>query len=120
VRRSRLLALVVAAAAAMSLPLAAPAAADAAYGAIAVNRNTGATGISFNYSTLRGARRRALNECTGNCRVLVWVRNQCAAVVETPTRYVAGIGSTRRRAVRNARQRANNRTAKRRAWVCSG
>lgn len=106
--------------AALSLPLAAPAAADAAYGAIAVNRKTGAYGVSFSYGTLRAARRRALAECRGNCRVIVWVRNRCAAVVETPTRYVAGVGSTKRRAARNARRRANNRTARRVAWTCSG
>jgi hypothetical protein len=56
----------------------------------------------------------------GNCQVLVWVRNHCAAVVDTSTRFVAGIGSTRSRAVHDARRRAHDSFARRVAWVCSG
>jgi hypothetical protein len=51
---------------------------------------------------------------------MVWVRNRCAAVVLTSTRFYAGIGSTRRRAVHDARRRAHSPHARRLAWTCSG
>ena len=100
--------------------LAVPTVAHAAYGAIAINPRTGAYGVSFDFATLGAAKRRAQRECAGNCRILVWVRNGCAAVVETPTRYVPGVGRTRRRAVLNARRRARAPRARRVAWTCSG
>ena len=74
------------------LALAAPAIAGADYGAIAVNPNTGASGVSFNYNKKGPALRRAQRECPDNCRIVVWVRNQCGAVVATQTRFVPGVG----------------------------
>ena len=74
-----------------------PAVAGADYGAIAVNTNTGASGVSFNYNTKGPALRRAQRECPGPCRIAVWVRNQCAAMVATQTRFVPGVGRSGRR-----------------------
>jgi hypothetical protein len=108
------------AAGAVTLALAVPAAAGAAYGAIAVNPATGAAGISWNYPTQDGAKRRAERQCAGRCRIAIWVRNQCAAVVETQSRYVPGLGPTKKKALRKARKRAHNPQAHRVAWVCSG
>lgn len=107
-------------AAVLSLSLAMPAAADAAFGAIAVNPKTGAAGLSWNYPTQDGAKRHAERQCAGRCRIAVWVRNQCAAVVATRTRFVSGVGGSKRKALLDARRRAHNPAAKRVAWVCSG
>ena len=108
------------AAVALSLSLAVPAIAAADYGAIAINRATGAWGVSYNRPSVHNAERGARAHCRGYCHVMVWVRNRCAAVVETQTRFVAGIGTTRSRAVRSARHRAGDHFARRVAWVCSG
>jgi hypothetical protein len=99
---------------------AAPAAAQAAYGAIAVNRHDAAWGVSYNQPSLGAAKRVARRHCRGGCRIMVWVRNRCAAVVTTRTSFYAGIGSTRSRAVRDARRRAHDHYARRLAWTCSG
>ena len=117
-RAPRRLALIVAVAGTLSL--AAPAVAAAAYGAIAIDRATGAWGISYNRTSLSNAKHGALVHCRGNCRVMVWVRNHCAAVVQSPTAFVAGIGSTRSRAIHDARRRAHDSFARRVAWTCSG
>jgi len=101
------------------LALAAPAIAGADYGAIAVNPNTGASGVSFNYNKKGPALRRAQRECPDNCRIVVWVRNQCGAVVATQTRFVPGVGRTKRKAIRDARRRANG-PDELVAWTCSG
>ncbi len=113
-RRSFLAAVV-----ATSIAVAAPAAASADYGAIAVNPNNGASGVSFNYNKKGPALRRAQRECPGPCRIVVWVRNQCAAVVATQTRFVPGVGRTKRKAIRDARRRANGPDDLV-AWTCSG
>lgn len=102
------------------LCLAVPAAAFAAYGAIAINPHTGAWGIGYNASTKRRAESVALKRCSGNCRVVVWVRNGCAAVVVGPLRYVSGIGSTKASAIAAARRHAHHPHAPLRAWTCSG
>ena len=83
-RSSRRTSLVLGVALALGLALAlvVPAtAAQADYGAIAVNPANGARGVSFNYNRKGPALRRAQRECPGDCRIAVWVRNQCAAVV---------------------------------------
>jgi Domain of unknown function (DUF4189) len=105
---------------AISLALAIPAVASAEYGAIAVNPNTGASGVSFNYNKKGPALRRAQRECPGNCRIAVWVRNQCAAVVTSPRRFVPGVGPTKRKAIRDARRRAAGGRNPLVAWTCSG
>jgi hypothetical protein len=100
--------------------LAAPAVAHAAYGAIAVNRHNAAWGVSYGQPNVQAARHVAQVHCRGGCRIMVWVRNRCAAVVITRTRFYAGIGSSRSRAVHDARRRAHDPYARRLAWTCSG
>ena len=109
----------IAAAVATSLALAVPAVASAEYGAIAVNPSNGASGVSFNFNKKGPALRRAQRKCPGNCRIAVWVRNQCAAVVATQTRFVPGVARTKRKAIRDARRRANGPDDLV-AWTCSG
>ncbi|MGV1047104.1 MAG: DUF4189 domain-containing protein [Solirubrobacterales bacterium] len=112
------------AALAVSLVLlfAAPAAAQAYWGAIAVNPETGRYGVSYDYATVAGAKHRARVECgRGACRVAVWVRNGYAALVQKSNgAYVAGAGRTERIAFRVARHRAHEQSAHTVASVYSG
>jgi uncharacterized protein DUF4189 len=116
--RRRLNALAVLGTLAVSLAL--PAAALAAYGAIAINPTTGSWGVSVHAGTRGSAERRAKRECHGRCRVLLWVRNECAAAVETPTRFWGGWGPNRKAAITSARRHAHQRHAHLLAWTCSG
>lgn len=97
-----------------------PATALAAYGAIAINPITGSWGVSFHAGSRVKAERRAGHECPGRCRVLLWVRDQCAAAVETPTRFWGGWGRNRKTAIVSARRHAHHRHAHLLAWTCSG
>jgi hypothetical protein len=111
-------------ASALSLTLlcALPAAAQARWGAIAVDPITGATGVSFDYGTARAAQRRAREECGDkHCLPAVWVFNQFAALVRKRNgAFVAGAGRTRNLAFRKARERAREPHARRVVWVFSG
>ena len=111
---------VVASVVALLIAAVTPAIASAAFGAIAINPKNGDVGLSVNEKTQRDAKHRAEKDCFGNCVIAVWVRNGCAAVVETRTRYIAGLGGTKKKALKDARRRAHNPDAHRVAWVCSG
>jgi hypothetical protein len=106
----------------LTLLFALPVAAQADWGAIAVNPVTGRTGVSFDYRTAAGAKHRARRECGGGgCRAAVWVLNQYAAlVVKRNGVFVAGVGRTKSLAYRRARERAHERSARRVVWVFSG
>ncbi len=107
---------------ALAMALAAPALAAADWGAIAVSPRTGKVGVSYDYSTAKRAKKRALNECHQlGCRVAVWVRNQWAALVLKPNGvFVAGVGLSKAAAFDKARQRAHDSSAKKIAYVFSG
>jgi hypothetical protein len=112
-----------AALAAGALLLAAPAAAEAAWGAIAVDPITGRYGASHDYNTARAAQHRARVECgTNHCKVAVWVANGYAALVQKRSNglYFAGYGKSRQAAFRVATHRAHEPGARRVAWVFSG
>ncbi len=75
------------------------------YGAIAYAPNSGGHGYSFDYSSRRGAEKRALRECrkrSRGCRVAIWFRNGCGAVANGPTGWGSGWGTSRNRAYREA------------------
>ena len=103
-----------------TLALAAPAIASAAYGAIAINQSTAAWGVAYNQAAKSSAEHTALHKCPGACRVIVWVFDQCAAVVENRTHFVAGVGPGKVAAIKAARRRAHDARARFIAWVCSG
>jgi hypothetical protein len=105
-----------------ALLLALPAAAEADWGAIAVNPVTGKTGFSFDYNTAAAAKNRARNECgRGKCRVAVWVRNGYAALVQKHNGvFVAGAGATKALAFKKARHRAHEQSARSVTSVYSG
>jgi serine/threonine-protein kinase len=120
-KRSRILVLTTVCA--LALGLAAPAFAAADWGAIAVSPRTGKVGVSYDYSSAKRAKRRALHECHQlGCRVAVWVRNQYAALVLKRSNgvFVAGVGLTKNLAFAKARARAHEPNAKKIAWIYSG
>ncbi len=119
----RLLARLVSGLVAISLLLAVPAAAQAAWGAIAIDPITGKYGVSFDYSTARAAQHRARAECgTSHCKAAVWVANGYAALVQKRSNglYFAGYGRSKHDAFKVATHRAHEAAARRVAWVFSG
>ncbi|MBS1879598.1 MAG: DUF4189 domain-containing protein [Actinobacteria bacterium] len=119
----RLVARLVAGLAVAALLLAAPAAAQAAWGAIAVDPITGHYGVSYDYNTARAAQHRARVECGSNhCKVAVWVANGYAALVQKRSNglYFAGFGRTKHAAFAKATHRAHEPGARHVAWVFSG
>ncbi len=116
--RPRLLAAV----AALTLVLAAPAAAQASWGSIAVEPDSGKVGYARHLGSAAAAKEKALKECgESHCKVAVWVFNGYGAVVKKKSGvYIAGIGATRNLAFADARKRAHEPSAAPVAWVFSG
>lgn len=104
---------------ALLLAAAAPAVAEASWGAIAVDRSSGNSAGVSGYATAGAAREAARSQCQGSCRILVTVRNACGVVIEARGDYFAGRGSSVRRATRRAARRARTRSYSRVASVCS-
>ncbi len=116
VRRS-----VCATAASLALLFALPVAAQAHWAAIAVNPATGATGVSYGYPSVDGAKRRARRECGVGCRIAARVHNAYAALVRRHDgAFVAGAGESRSVAFHRARERAHEQSARHIVWVYSG
>ena len=106
-----------------ALLLAAPAAAQADWGAIAVDPITGKYGVSYDYNSAKGAQHRARNECgSKHCKVAVWVANGYAALVQKRSNglYFAGYGRSKHAAFAKAEHRAHEPGARHVAWVFSG
>jgi hypothetical protein len=102
-----------------TLALAVPPVASADYGAIAVNPNTAASGVSFGYNRKQPAKRRAKRECPGRCRITVWVRNGCAATVVNDQGFYSAAARKKRKAIREAHRKAPGPDDLV-AWTCSG
>ena len=103
--------------------LAAPAAAEADWGAIAVDPITDKYGVAYDYNSAKGAQHRARNECgSKHCKVAVWVANGYAALVQKRSNglYFAGFGRTKHAAFKKALRRAHEPNARHVAWVFSG
>jgi Domain of unknown function (DUF4189) len=108
--------------ASLALLAALPTAAEAHWGAIAVDQATGATGVSYGYRTVSGASHRARRECKkSDCRTAVSVFNGYAALIlKRSGAFVTGVGKTRGLAFNRARERAHEKSARPIAWVFSG
>ncbi len=111
-----------AALAALTLLLAAPAAAQASWGAIAIEPDSGKVGSAHNLGTTAAAKETALKNCgESHCKVAVWVFNGYGAVVKKKSGvYIAGIGATKNLAFADARKRAHEQSAAPVAWIFSG
>jgi hypothetical protein len=108
--------------AALALLLVAPVAAEASWGALAVDPETGKLGYARNEPSAGAAQTHARNECgTNHCKAAVWVFNGYGALVQKKNGlYFAGLGKTKAQAFRNARKHANDGSARKVAWVFSG
>lgn len=95
----------------LALLLAAPAAAQASWGSIAINPETGKKGIVAGKSTAKAAKNAAKNQCGDpHCKSAVWVFNGWGATVKKKSGlYVSGIGTTKAKAIENARKRAGEK-----------
>jgi serine/threonine-protein kinase len=109
-------------AASLALLLVAPAAAQASWGSIAVDPETGKIGYARNEPSAGAAQSQARNECgTNHCKAAVWIFNGYGALVQKKNDlYFAGLGATKAQAFSNARKRANDGSARKIAWVFSG
>ena len=106
---------------ALALALAVPAAAQASWGSIAIDPETGKRGIAAGKGTAKAAKDAAKNRCGDpHCKSAVWVSNGWGATVKKKSGlYVSGIGATKAKAIANARKRAGE-TAPLYATVFSG
>jgi len=93
------------------LLLAVPAAAQASWGSIAINPETGKRGIASGKGTANAAKDAAKNRCGDpHCKSAVWVYNGWGATVKKKSGlYVSAIGRTKAKAIANARDRANEK-----------
>jgi hypothetical protein len=107
--------------ASLALLVIAPAA-EASWGALAVDPDTGKIGYARNESSAGAAQTHARNECgTNHCKAAVWIFNGYGALVQKKNGlYFAGLGATKAQAFGNARKRANDGSAHKVAWVFSG
>src|SRR5690349_1657987 len=64
----------------LAMALAVPAAANAAWGSIALNVPTGQAGVAFNEPTKSAAKQAAIKDCPGKCRAALYVQNKCGAI----------------------------------------
>lgn len=122
-RRTRSRAALGTAVAALVLALAIPAAAEADWGAIALDPHTGKVGLSYDYSSAAHAKHRALKECHRlGCRVAVFVHDGWAALVQKRANgyYFAGYGPSKAVAFHEAVRRAHDPGARHVADVFSG
>lgn len=95
----------------LALLLAAPAAAQAAWGSIAINPETGKKGIAAGKNSANAAKDAAKNRCGDpHCKSAVWVFNGWGATVKKKNGvYVSGIGTSKAKATENARKRAGEK-----------
>jgi hypothetical protein len=85
-----------------------PALAQASWGSIAINPETGRYGISAGKASAEAAKAAAKSRCGDrHCKSALWVFNGWGAVVlKRNGVYISGIGRTRAKAFANARKRA--------------
>jgi hypothetical protein len=101
--------------------------AAAAYAAIAFSPSDGSHGRSHGFGNRAQAERAAMNFCRnaggGNCRIVNWSQNSCAALaVGRNNGWGAFGGASRAVAERRALANCNEQTSgcQIRAWTCSG
>jgi hypothetical protein len=95
------------------------------YGAIAYSPATGAHGWAYSHPSRRSAGRRALRGCrqyAGDCRVVVWTRNTCAALAigrgnAAGWAWNTSLRRAQRNALRQCRARAGGCVVRR--WICN-
>jgi Domain of unknown function (DUF4189) len=101
---------------------ASPANADAYnYGAIAISRQTGSTGYSYNYSSRAAAEAQAISKCgVADCQAVVWFANGCGAAAQaTDQSWGWGWGSSLSIAESYALAGTSGNGARIVSWACT-
>ena len=95
-----------------------------AYGAIALQRETGQFGYASDSATSRSAKIEALKQCAHpRCEVVAAFRNACGVLVRGPARgpkgYFPATGATRQEAETKALRLCATRECEVAAWACT-
>lgn len=91
-----------------------------ANGAIALQRDTGQVGYSYDQPSSRTAKLEALKQCADEkCEVLVSFRGACGAVARGPKKFFPATGATRQEAETKARRLCAAKTCEIAAWACT-
>jgi hypothetical protein len=91
-----------------------------AYGAIALQRETGQLGYAYNAATSRAAKIEALNQCGHpRCEVVANFRNACGALARGPKKYFPATGATRPEAETKALRLCAAKECEVAAWACT-
>jgi len=91
-----------------------------AYGAIALERETGQFGYVYNATTSRAAKIEALKQCAQPlCEVVVSFSNACGALARGPNKYFTATGATQQEAQSKVLRLCADRACTVKTWVCT-
>ena len=91
-----------------------------AYGAIALQRETGQLGYAYNATTSRAAKMEALNQCAHpRCEIVAAFSNACGALARGPKKYFPATGATRQEAETKALRLCAAKECEIVAWACT-
>lgn len=91
-----------------------------AFGAIALQRETGQLGYAYNGATSRAAKIEALNQCGDpRCEVVANFRNACGALARGPKKHFPATGATRQEAETKALRLCAAKECEVIAWACT-
>ena len=120
IRTTLLYLALVAAFACAAEPVLAKVAKKGAYGAIALQRETGQHGYAVDAATSRAAKIEALNQCGHpNCEVVASFNSACGALARGPKKYFPATGATRQEAEAKALRLCAARECEVTIWACT-
>ena len=91
-----------------------------AYGAIALQRETGQLGYAYNSITSRAAKIEALKQCADpHCEVVASFNSACGALARGPKKYFPATGATRQEAETKALRLCAAKECEIVAWACT-
>lgn len=91
-----------------------------AYGAIALERESGQFGYAYNSATARAAKIEALKQCVDpRCEVVASFRNACGALARSAKQYFAATGATRPEAETKTRRLCAAKECEIVVWACT-
>jgi len=91
-----------------------------AFGAIALQRETGQLGYAYNSATSRAAKIEALRQCAHpRCEVVASFRNACGALARGSNKYFPATGATRPEAETKALRLCAATECEITAWACT-
>ena len=91
-----------------------------AYGAIALQRESGQFGYVYNAATARAAKIEALNQCAdARCEVVVSFSNACGVLVRGPKKHFTATDATRQEAEAKALRLCAAKDCAVVTWACT-